>query len=128
MSNLWSEVQLTNILIMPTFLGIFRAISNELHSRDFHTQIFHCAVDMRRSKVMPSNIVSTFLILVIMARPKTGLSSSSRLPLVSVTSLNFHEYIMSKLVLHDHHSFFWIRGTDHEQEDNWKWTDGSGFG
>ena len=45
MPSLWSEVQLTYILIMTVCLGIFRAIDIGLHSRDFHTaQSAHCAV------------------------------------------------------------------------------------
>ena len=37
MPSLWSEVQLTYILIMTVYFGIFRAIDIGLHSRDFHT-------------------------------------------------------------------------------------------
>ena len=45
MTSLWSEAQLTYILIMPIFLGIFRAIGIWLHSRDFHTLTWaHCAL------------------------------------------------------------------------------------
>ena len=45
MPSLWSEVQLTYVLIMTVFLGIFRAIDIGLHSRDFHTaQSAHSAV------------------------------------------------------------------------------------
>ena len=45
MPSLWSEVQLTYILIMTVCLGIFRAIDIGLHSRDFHTaQSAHSAL------------------------------------------------------------------------------------
>ena len=45
MPSLWSEVQLTYVLIMTVFLGIFRAIDIGLHSRDLHTaQSAHSAV------------------------------------------------------------------------------------
>ena len=45
MPSLWSEVQLTYILIMIVFLGIFRAIDIGIHSRDFHTaQSAHSAL------------------------------------------------------------------------------------
>ena len=37
MESLWSEVQLTYILIMTISIGIFRAVDIGLHSRDFHT-------------------------------------------------------------------------------------------
>ena len=48
MPSLWSEVQLTYVLIMTVFLGIFRAIDIGLHSRDFHTaQSAHCALAQR---------------------------------------------------------------------------------
>ena len=47
MPSLRSEVQLTYILIMTVFLGIFRAIDIGLHSRDFHTAYpAHCALDL----------------------------------------------------------------------------------
>ena len=45
MPSLWSEVQLTYVLIMTVFLGIFRAIDIGLHSRDLHTaQSAHSAM------------------------------------------------------------------------------------
>ena len=45
MPSLWSEVQLTYVLIMTVFLGIFRAIDIGLHSRDLHTaQSAHSAL------------------------------------------------------------------------------------
>ena len=48
MPSLWSEVQLTYILIKTVFLGIFRAIDIGLHSRDFHTaQSAHSAVSQK---------------------------------------------------------------------------------
>ena len=45
--------------------------------------------------------------------------------LASVTNLKIHEYIVSKVVKHDHHSFFWVGGTDKGHGSEWKWTDGS---
>ena len=46
MPSLWSEVQLTYILIMTVCLGIFRAIDIGLHSRDLHTvQSAHSALE-----------------------------------------------------------------------------------
>ena len=45
MPSLWSEVQLTYVLIVTVFLGIFRAIDIGLHSRDLHTaQSAHSAM------------------------------------------------------------------------------------
>ena len=50
MPSLWSEVQLTYILIMTVCLGIFRAIDIGLHSRDFHTaQSAHSALTCNAS-------------------------------------------------------------------------------
>ena len=44
--------------------------------------------------------------------------------LASVSNPNIHEYIMSKVVSHDFKKFFWVGGTDQDQ-DGWEWTDGS---
>ena len=55
MPSLWSEVQLTYVLIMTVFLGIFRAIDIGLHSRDFHTaQSAHSAWVHQQFGQMPA--------------------------------------------------------------------------
>ena len=58
MPSLWSEVQLTYVLIMTVFLGIFRAIDIGLHSRDLHTaQSAHSAVQEMQGEVQLQAVV-----------------------------------------------------------------------
>ena len=59
MPSLWSEVQLTYVLIMTVFLGIFRAIDIGLHSRDLHTaQSAHSALVQFRAAPTPTLLLN----------------------------------------------------------------------
>ena len=43
----------------------------------------------------------------------------------SVTDMKIHNYIQSKVIIGNKNTYFWIGGTDQEEEDEWRWTDGS---
>ena len=45
--------------------------------------------------------------------------------LASVTNLKIHNYIQSKVDKNDSNTFFWIGGTDQENEGKWGWIDGN---
>ena len=45
--------------------------------------------------------------------------------LASVTNLEIHNYIRSKVNPKEKNTFFWIGGTAQGREGKWKWTDGS---
>ena len=45
--------------------------------------------------------------------------------LASVTNLKIHNYIQSKVDKNDSNTFFWIGGTDQENEGKWGWNDGN---
>ena len=45
--------------------------------------------------------------------------------LASVTNLKIQNYIQSKVEKNDSNTFFWIGGTDRENEGKWGWIDGN---
>ena len=47
--------------------------------------------------------------------------------LASVTNLEIHNYIWSKVNPNDYRTFFWIGGTGKDEEGRWSWTDGSAW-
>ena len=47
--------------------------------------------------------------------------------LASVTNLEIHNYIWSKVNPNDYRTFFWIGGTGKDVEGRWSWTDGSAW-
>ena len=47
--------------------------------------------------------------------------------LASVSSLEIHNYIRSKVDPGNDRKFFWVGGTDRKMEGKWMWTDGSAW-
>ena len=49
--------------------------------------------------------------------------------LASITNIGIHNYILSKLNRKlkdkDKETWFWVGGTDQEEEGNWTWSDGT---
>ena len=45
--------------------------------------------------------------------------------LAAVTSMEIHNFLMTKVDKDDEHTWYWIGGSDKEKEGTWKWEDGS---
>ena len=106
---------------IPTFLLFLLVQGNKVKEENPNNSELTCPTDWEKKEdrcYLWSTTRRTWTDAEQFCREKDG-------HLASVTNLKIHDYIMSKVVKSDHSTWFWVRGTDQEQEGVWKWTDGS---